>query len=71
MPNINFRVNEANFNNEESNDEDDEWTHQRRYSLQLNGSRGYRRKRAAAQPTLDSEDENEQPTELLSRKNTF
>lgn len=64
-------LSEDNFNNEDSNDDDDEWR-QRRYSLQL-GSKGYRRSRpkVSAQPQLDSEEENEQPNELLSRQNTM
>lgn len=68
-----FRLSENNFNDDDSNeDEDEEWA-QRRYSLQLNEPRGYRRNKAkvSAQPRLDSEDENEQPSELLSRQNTM
>lgn len=67
-----FRLSENNFNDDDSNEEDEEWV-QRRYSLQLNEARGYRRNKAkeSAQPRLDSEDENEQPSELLSRQNTM
>lgn len=57
--------------NEESDEEESDWK-QRRYSLQLH-SKGYRRTQAkvSTQPQLDSEDENEQPSEFLSRQNTM
>ena len=58
--------------NEESDEEEIDWK-QRRYSLQLH-SKGYRKsgtKLNPTQPQLDSEDENEQPSELLSRQNTM
>lgn len=57
--------------NEESDEEESDWK-QRRYSLQLH-SKGYRRTGAkvSTQPQLDSEDENEQPSEFLSRQNTM
>jgi len=62
-----FKSNEG--NDDEANEDE---LRQRRYSLQLNESRGYRRgKKLSTQPQLDSEDELEPPTELLSRQNTF
>lgn len=64
------------FTSNEANDDedDDDELRQRRYSLQLNDSRGYRRgkKLLTTQPQLDSEDEVEQAAaELLSRQNTM
>ncbi|KAL7044210.1 hypothetical protein ACKWTF_001828 [Chironomus riparius] len=62
-----FKSNEG--NDDETNEDE---LRQRRYSLQLNESRGYRRgKKLSTQPQLDSEDELELPAELLSRQNTF
>lgn len=59
--------------NEESDEEGNDWK-QRRYSLQLH-SKGYQKTAAQnstlQQPQLDSEDESEQPIELLSRQNTM
>lgn len=69
-----FRLFSSNEVNDDDNDgDDDEELRQRRYSLQLNGSRGHRRgKKLSTQPQLDSEDEVEQlATELLSRQNTM
>lgn len=64
-----FTSNEA----DDDDEDDDEELRQRRYSLQLNDSRGYRRgKKLSTQPQLDSEDEVEQiAAELLSRQNTM
>ncbi|KAG5674239.1 hypothetical protein PVAND_004219 [Polypedilum vanderplanki] len=54
-----------------TDDNEDEELRQRRYSLQ-NDSRTHRRvKKLSTQPQLDSEDELEPTTELLSRQNTF
>lgn len=65
----------------EEDDSDTEATNQwkqRRYSLQLNSSKGYNRTRAklSIQPQLDSEEETDephqqQPIEMLSRQNTL
>lgn len=65
-------MNDNSLFNEGSNDEEEEWMQGRRYSLQLNESKAYRRSKLkiSAQPQLDSEEENEQPTEL-SRQNTM
>lgn len=71
---IRFRLYDTPFKSNEGNDDEanEDELRQRRYSLQLNESRGYRRgKKLSTQPQLDSEDELEPPTELLSRQNTF
>jgi len=66
------RLNESNFNDDDS-DDDEEDLRQRRYSLQLSDSKGFRRSKGkvSAQPQLESEDENELPSDLLSRQNTM
>lgn len=68
---IKNRLVENHQKDDDSDEEGDEWK-TRRYSLQLN-SKGYRRTRAniSTQPQLDSDDEVEQPVELLSRQNTM
>ena len=71
---IRFRLYDTPFKSNEGNDDEtnEDELRQRRYSLQLNESRGYRRgKKLSTQPQLDSEDELELPAELLSRQNTF
>lgn len=70
-----FSSNEVNDEDDGDDDDDDE-LRQRRYSLQLNGSRGHRRgKKMTTQPQLDSDEEDEveqvAAAELLSRQNTM
>lgn len=52
-------------------EEEDEYKH-RRYSLQLNGSKSYRRPKVSMEPQMDSEEEeNSVVNEFLSRQNTL